>query len=54
MHKLRIGDRIRHRRRDQYGTYGGVTSDPTVAWVTFDGELDPVKVSRDQLAKVTK
>ena len=52
MHKLAPGDRVRHRRRDQYGTFVSKTVDPDTVWVEFDdGEEE--KVSRDQLAKVT-
>ena len=50
--KLRPGDRVRHRRRDQYGTYQGPAAHPDDAWVRFDGELDAEVVSRHQLAKV--
>ncbi len=54
MHKLRIDDRVRHRGRDQYGTYKGPddTPDPDAVWVRFDGGDDDEKVSREQLSKV--
>lgn len=51
--KIRPGDKVRHRRRDQYGVYSSdVAGDPDSAMVTFEGDDVPTKVSRDQLAKV--
>lgn len=50
--KLRTGDRIRHRRRNQYGTYMGPSTRECDAEVKFDGDDFVQIVSRDQLAKV--
>jgi hypothetical protein len=56
--RLDYNDRIRHRRRDQYGTFKGDTyngvpaGDAVTVWVVFDGEDTAERVSRDQLAKV--
>ena len=56
--KLHYNDKIRHRRRDQYGifkgdTYQGVPAgDADTVWVIFDDEDTAERVSRDQLAKV--
>jgi len=52
MHKLYLDDRVYHRRRQQYGTYRGLTDTTDTVWVRFAGEQDAEKVSRDQLSKV--
>ncbi|MEV0214394.1 hypothetical protein [Micromonospora sp. NPDC050695] len=47
--KYRIGDRVYHRTRREWGVYGGVTSDPGVAFVTFESEPEALKVSKHLL-----
>jgi hypothetical protein len=56
--RLTTGDQIRHRRRNQYGTFHGDTfngvpaGDADTVWVVFDGSDTAERVSRHQLAKV--
>lgn len=54
MHKLYLGHRVYHRRRDQDGTYEGLTEAEDTVWVRFDDVPDAEKVSRDQLSKVAE
>lgn len=54
MHKLHLDDRVFHRRRQEYGSYAGLTATMDTVWVRFDGRDEFEKVDRGLLAKVAE
>lgn len=54
MARLRIGDRVYHRTRQEHGTYEGRASDPAVCWVMFDGQPEADRVSKHLVEPAVK